>query len=390
MKKRVLWTIAMGLLIAVCAAGGVTAADTPGIGDTEIRIGQWAALTGPAAAWGAVARGAEAYFKMINDEGGINGRMIKHLVFDDQYNPARTVAGIKELVEGPGVFAFVAGDCTACALAARDYLVEKKIIWMALGNAWSIKPDRHFFFIYPNYLDEASILVKYAVESMGKKKIAFFYQNDDYGKGGLKGAQQQLEKYKMKLAAEVPVEPQDRDLKSHTMALKNAEPDAVILWVNPTSAVIMRKTAAAMKFAPLWMAPSTLADPALMNQITSGLWEGTIFSCLAELPDADIPLMKKYHAAFEKYVPKGERWGIMYLAGFGFAEPLVEALKKVGRDVTTVNVIAELDKMTDFKGIFGHITFRPEDRQGQKEVFIAEALKDGKSKRLSDWIKADR
>jgi len=390
MKKRVLWTIAMGLLIAVCAAGGVTAADTPGIGDTEIRIGQWAALTGPAAAWGAVARGAEAYFKMINDEGGINGRMIKHLVFDDQYNPARTVAGIKELVEGPGVFAFVAGDCTACALAARDYLVEKKIIWMALGNAWSIKPDRHFFFIYPNYLDEASILVKYAVESMGKKKIAFFYQNDDYGKGGLKGAQQQLEKYKMKLAAEVPVEPQDRDLKSHTMALKNAEPDAVILWVNPTSAVIMRKTAAAMKFAPLWMAPSTLADPALMNQITSGLWEGTIFSCLAELPDADIPLMKKYHAAFEKYVPKGERWGIMYLAGFGFAEPLVEALKKVGRDVTTDNVIAELDKMTDFKGIFGHITFRPEDRQGQKEVFIAEALKDGKSKRLSDWIKADR
>jgi len=390
MKKRVLWTIAMGLLIAVCAAGGVTAADTPGIGDTEIRIGQWAALTGPAAAWGAVARGAEAYFKMINDEGGINGRMIKHLVFDDQYNPARTVAGIKELVEGPGVFAFVAGDCTACALAARDYLVEKKIIWMALGNAWSIKPDRHFFFIYPNYLDEASILVKYAVESMGKKKIAFFYQNDDYGKGGLKGAQQQLEKYKMKLAAEVPVEPQDRDLKSHTMALKNAEPDAVILWVNPTSAVIMRKTAAAMKFAPLWMAPSTLADPALMNQITSGLWEGTIFSCLAELPDADIPLMKKYHAAFEKYVPKGERWGIMYLAGFGFAEPLVEALKKVGRAVTTDNVIAELDKMTDFKGIFGHITFRPEDRQGQKEVFIAEALKDGKSKRLSDWIKADR
>jgi len=101
-------------------------------------------------------------------------------------------------------------------------------------------------------------------------------------------------------------------------------------------------------------------------------------------------LMKKYHAAFEKYVPKGERWGIMYLAGFGFAEPLVEALKKVGRDVTTDKVIAELDKMTDFKGIFGHITFRPEDRQGQKEVFIAEALKDGKSKRLSDWIKADR
>jgi ABC-type branched-subunit amino acid transport system substrate-binding protein len=144
-----------------------------------------------------------------------------------------------------------------------------------------------------------------------------------------------------------------------------------------------------MQFGPTWLAPSTLGDPAVMDKNTGGLWEGTVFSLLAELPDADTPLMKKYRAAFEKHGPKGEEWGLLYMAGFGFAEPLVEGLRRCGREVTTDRVIQELDKLKDFKGIFGHITFTPDDRQGLKEVFICEALKGGKAKRLTDWIKAE-
>ena len=388
--RKTIWTLSLiGLLVVALGGFSVWAGGTPGVSDKEIRIGTWAPQTGPAAPWGAVSRGTEIYGKMINDEGGINGRKLKVLAFDDQYNPAKTNAGVKELVEGPGVFAFVAGTGTACGLAVRDYIVDHNLIWIALPNAWSMKPDKHIFFVYPNYLDEAAVLVKYAVEKMGKKKIAFFYQNDDYGKGGLKGAQRQLKKYKMKLAAAVPVESQDRDLRSHTLKLKQANPDVVVLWVNPTSAVIMRKTAAAMKFNPTWMAPSTLSDTPLMEKITGGLWTGTIFSSFVELPDSDSPLMKKYRAAFKKYAPKGDRLSVLYLAGFGFAEPLVAALKAVGPDVTTDKVMAQLNKMKGFKGIFGHITFTPKDHQGQKEVFIAEALKGGKTKKLSGWMKPD-
>jgi ABC-type branched-subunit amino acid transport system substrate-binding protein len=391
MRKKNLWTVGlMGALTLFIMGVPAWAADVPGVTDNEIRVGQWAAMTGPAAAWGAVARGADVYFKMINDEGGIHGRKIKHIVYDHQYNPAKTVAGVKELVEGPGVFAFVAGDCTACALAVRDYMIDKKMIWIALGNAWSIKPDKHFFFVYPNYVDEAAIQTKYAWEQMGKKKIAVFYQNDDYGKGGLKGVERQLAKYNAKVVAEIPVEAQDRDLKSHAMKLKEANPDAVIMWVNPTTAVIIRKTAAAMKFAPTWIVPSTLGDPELMNKVSDGLWEGTVFSMMAELPDSDLPLMKKYQEAFKKYGPAGERFSLFTMAGIGFSEPLVEALKRCGREVTTERVIQELDKMKDFKGIFGRITFTPDDRQGQKEVFMCEALKDGKAKKLTDWITVDK
>jgi branched-chain amino acid transport system substrate-binding protein len=390
MRRRISTVSVIGMLLLFCAALQSIAADVPGVTDTEIRVGQWAAMTGPAAAWGAVARGADVYFKMINAEGGIHGRQIKHLVYDHQYNPAKTVAGVKELVEGPGVFAFVAGDCTACALAVRDYMIDKKMIWLALGNAWVLKPDKYFFFIYPNYVDEAAIQTKYAVDTMGKKRVAVFYQNDDYGKGGLTGVQKQLKKKNMQVVAEIPVEAQDRDLKSHAMKLKEANPDAVIMWVNPTTAVIIRKTAAAIKFEPTWIAPSTLGDPELMDKITGGLWEGTVFSMMAELPDSDTPLMNKYREAFKKYGPADERFGLFTIAGIGFSEPLVEALKQCGRDVTTEKVVQILDKMTDFKGIFGRLTFRPDDRQGLKEVYFCEALKGGKSKKLTDWIQVEK
>ncbi len=388
MKGKPARIIGLTAILSIVLGGAIGwAADVQGVSDTEIRIGAWAPQTGPAAPWGAVSRGTDVYFKMINAEGGIHGRKIKFLSFDDQYNPAKTKAGVKEIVEGPGVFAFVAGTGTACGLAVRDYLVDHGVIWIALPNGWAVKGDKHFFFLYPEYPDEAAILVKYAVEKMGKKKIAFFYQNDDYGKGGLKGAREELKKHNMKFAVEIPCEAQDRDLKSQAIKLKMAKPDAVIMWVNPLSAIIMRKTAAALKVETQWIAPSTLADTPFMNKVTDGLWEGTVYSCIAELAESGNPLVKKYKAAFDKYAPKSERWSFLYLAGIGFAEPLVEALKRVGRDVTTEKVIAELDKMKNFKGIFGHITFSPEDRQGQKEVFIAEALKGGKSKQLTGWIK---
>ncbi|MBM3302892.1 MAG: ABC transporter substrate-binding protein, partial [Deltaproteobacteria bacterium] len=119
------------------------------------------------------------------------------------------------------------------------------------------------------------------------------------------------------------------------------------------------------------------------------LWEGTVYSMMAEQPDAETPVMRKYREAFKKYGPQGERFSLFAMAGIGFSEPLVEALKRCGKDVTTERVIQELDKMTDFKGIFGRITFRPDDRQGQKEVYMCEALKGGKAKRLTVWIKAD-
>ncbi len=172
------------------------AAAKPGFDDKEIRIAQWGPQTGPAAPWGSVARGSDLLFKIVNDEGGIHGRKIKYFIRDDQYNPAQTKAVVKELVEREGIFAFVGGVGAACGMAVKDYLAENKIIWVGPSTAikeYVFPVNPYLFAVYPLYEDEASILTKYVVEKLKAKKIAFFYQNDAYGKSGLDGCKARLD-----------------------------------------------------------------------------------------------------------------------------------------------------------------------------------------------------
>ena len=253
--------LTLGLSFGVMAEEGVT--------DTEIHIGQWGPQTGPAAPWGAVARGTDAYFKMINAEGGINGRKLIHHMFDDGYNPAKTKAGVKELQEGIGMFAWVSGVGTSPGLSVVDYLMDRKIPWVGPSSGslhWIEPPRKYLFAVYPLYYIEAKGLCEYAVKTLGKKRIAIAYQNDDYGKNGVKGAAEQLEKYGMKLVAQIPVENADTDMKPHIMKFKKADADVVLLWVTPTHAVRLVGTGKAMKFAPQWMSTSTCSDFPLMYQ----------------------------------------------------------------------------------------------------------------------------
>ncbi len=392
-------TLALTLLAVLALAGGAWAAGVRGVTDTEIKIGQWGPQTGPAALWGAVARGTGCYFKLINAEGGINGRKIKYYLRDDGYQPNRTKAIVKELVDRVGVFAFASGVGTSPGMAAMPYLIKKNVPWvgMATGSThWAYPPKKTIFAVYPNYPDEAQILTRYALDTLGKKKIAFFYQNDDYGKGGLEGARREMKARGLKLAVELPVEITETDLSSHVLKMKKAGADCVILWLLPKQAAITLGTAAKMGYKPQWMACSTLSDTALMFKITKGLWKDMIFGNFAELPDSKNPLMIKYHKAQQKYAPR-ERWGVFFYAGFGFVEPMVEGLKRAGRNLTVDSFVKAMESLKNFQGIMGKISYGPGQRQGLKEVFLAKCVPAqatikgkkityGKGQRLSDWI----
>jgi branched-chain amino acid transport system substrate-binding protein len=394
MKRKGFWSVLS--VVALCLGLAVTASAEVGVTDTEIHIGQWGPQTGPAAPWGSVARGTDAYFKMINAEGGIHGRKLVHHMFDDGYNPARTKAGVKELQEGKGMFAWVSGVGTAPGLAVKEYLMEQKIPWVgpsAGSNHWLEPPEKYLFAVYPLYFIEAKALVRYAVETLGKKKIAMVYQNDDYGINGVQGATEELAKHGLKLVAEVPVEMADTDMKPHVMSLRKSEADAVLLWVTPTHAVRIVGTGQAMQFAPQWMSTSTCSDFPLMYQISKGLWKGVIAATFGELPDSDLPLMVKYKKdAFEKFAAKDERWGLFFYAGILFAEPLVEAIKRCGPELTREKLVKELEGLKDFKGIGGKIGYKPLDpadpygsRQGMKEVILVQCEEGGAFKKLTDW-----
>jgi len=362
-----------------------------GVSDTEIKIGQWGPQTGPAALWGAVARGSGCYFDMINAEGGIHGRKITYFLRDDAYQPPKTKAIAKELVEDKKVFAFASGVGTATGMAVKKYLHKNRVPWVgpASGSTyWAYPPTKYLFAVYPLYCDEAAILINYAVEKMGKKRIAFFYQNDDYGKEGLYGAELALEKYGMKLVAAVSAEPLDTDLSSHCVKLRAANPDCVLIWVLPKHGAIILGTAAKMDFKPQWMASSTLSDTPIMYKISKGLFKDVMVTSFGEVPESQHPLMKKYKEAHDKFAPK-DRWGIFFYAGFLFAEPMVEGLKRCGRDLTADNFVKAMETIKDFQGIGPKITYGPNKRQGSRSFFIARCLEGGKLARISDWMTSD-
>jgi len=393
MNRRLLAVLLVTGALVCGFASGVMAEE--GVTATEIHIGSWGPQTGPAAAWGSLPRGTDAYFKMINANGGINGRKIVYHMFDDSYNPAKTKAGVKELQEGTGIFAWVVGVGSSPGLAVKDYLMERKIPWIgpAAGSLhWIRPPQKYLFAVYPLYYTEARTLVRYAVETLGKKRVAVAFQNDEYGKNGLKGAIEELAAHNLKPVALVPVEFKDTDMKPHVMKLRRSNADMVLLWTSVPHAVRLVGTSKAMQFAPQFMSTSTCSDFPLMIHISKGLWEGVICATFGELPDSDHPLLQQYKTeAYGKFAAPKERWGLFYYAGILFAEPLVEAIKRCGQDLTRERLVKELEGLKNFRGIGPVVNYKPFDpkdpnsRQGSNSTFLIQCLKGGQAKKLTDW-----
>jgi len=361
-----------------------------GVTDTEILIGQTGPQTGPAAAWGAVARGSGLFFKGLNDEGGIHGRKIKYFLRDDSYQPAKTKAIGIELVEQLGVFGMVGCVGVGPGMSVRDYYTENKVLMVSFGCSgvtnWVHPFNKYIFPIYPLYIDEAYALTRYFFEQLKITKVAVFYQNDDYGKQGLEGVERYEKEKGLKVAASVSAEVTDRDLSSHALKLKNSGAEAVIMWAMPTHGALLLAECAKIGFKPQWGTSSTLSDGALMLQITKGLWAGMIHSFFGEVPDSNHPLMVKYRAWHKKYEPD-ERWGVFYWAGMAFAEPLAEGLKRAGKKVTPETFIKAMETLRDWRGTGSPITFTPTDHQGAKYIYFVQVQPDGTFKKLTDWTR---
>ncbi|MFP4226162.1 MAG: ABC transporter substrate-binding protein, partial [Desulfobacterales bacterium] len=141
-------------------------------------------------------------------------------------------------------------------LSLVNYLMEQKIPWIGPSTGsrhWVEPPQKYLFNVYPLYLGDAQVLTDYAVNELGKKKIAIVYQNDDYGKQGLEGARFTLEKNGMELVETTPVAVTDTDMKPHIMKLKKSDADAVLLFVTPGAVARLIGTGKAMQFTPQWL-----------------------------------------------------------------------------------------------------------------------------------------
>jgi ABC-type branched-subunit amino acid transport system substrate-binding protein len=381
-------------LFVVSLAASEGHAQKKGYDDKQIRIGQWGPQTGPAASWGAVARGSRLVFDMVNEEGGIHGRQIRYFIRDDQYSPSQTIAGVRNLVDRQGVLAFVGGVGSAPAMAVRNYLQRNKIIWVGVvagAKALREPHNPYLWCMWPSYEDDASVMAKFLVETKKFKKIGMLYQNDDYGLDPLAAVQQRLKSYNMELTLAVSVEPTESDLFSQVARLKAAGVEAVIGYVAPKQGAIALRNAVSIGFRPQWIHSFNLCDFTYMNHITEGLWakEKVMTTAFTEdVFDMSIPSIKRYHDAAKRIAP-GERWGIFYSAGIYAAEPLVYALQKVGRDLSEDALINELNKITKFKGIGPEITWTSMNHLPPMAFRIWQSGPKGEVIVIQDWTEND-
>ena len=398
MTNRILSLLLIFSLFIFLSCGGGTATsesstgDSTGVSENEIVIGSFGPLTGPAALWGNIVKGMDAYFKMVNEEGGINGKQIKFVMKDDAYDPSRTVPAVREMVQKDEVFAFVGGIGTAPCMSVLDYIVEENIPWISPitgATHWSIPLKENVFSVLPYYIDEGIIQAKYAVDSLGTDKIGIIYQNDDVGKSALVGAKSYLSERGLDFVSEVPVEITDTDLTSHIARLKESGADVVLLWTLPRQGVITVTSAKVIGYEPQFIASFILSDMALMHDLTKGAWEGVIFGSFAKPPyDYSDQRIVKYKSAMEKFYPD-VRWGVFPFAGFIYAEPFAAALKTLGGDITREGLIEAMNNLTDLDLVGATVSFSPDNHQALRTMQLLRCTGPEDYEVLSGYIESD-
>ena len=362
----------------------------PGVTDTEIVIGSFGPQDGPAGAYGVIDRVIAAYFKMVNEQGGINGRTVRFIYENDSYQPAKTVAAVKKLVEEDKVFALVGGLGTAQNLAVMEYLVQNNVphVGPATGSGIMAMPvKKNVFQVQINYTVEGILLTQYAIDNFKSKKFAVFYQNDVFGKEGLAAVNAELKKRGLSEAIAVSYEAADTNFAAQALKLQTSGADTVILFAVPKPGASIIAEMTKIGFKPKVLASAIINDPAIFQLAGPGI-EGVITDgWMPQHDDVTDPKIVEYQAFLKKYAPN-EASGGFALTGYLYGHLMTEALKRTGKDLTRDKFIQTLDQLTDYRGsMVPSLTYTPTDHAGTKSAFFMKGdVKAGQFVKFTDWV----
>jgi len=362
-----------------------------GVTDTEIKIGNWTPRSGPVGQYKAAADGAEAYFNKINAEGGINGRKIKFISLDDQYEPSRTVAAAKRLVEQEKVFAIVSALGTGTNQAAKPYIEEVGIPIMVYtgSSVFTNPPIKNYFGFLTNYEVEAQTFVKYAHETLGAKRFGILYQTDDLGKSSLAVVQDYVSKNPgLEIVAEVSNSSSDVDFSAAAIKLKEADPDVIFGFTNQTALATFWKEYTKLGGDAQFMVNSTTGFDNKLFELVGPSWNGVISTTSSySLDDVENPMVKEFLDHYTKDFPNsnldiGKNSWIS-------AQIMVEALRRCGDELTWENFIKQMESLKDWKGsLLFNVTYSPSSRYGSTGFYMMQA-ENGTYKPISDLITID-
>jgi branched-chain amino acid transport system substrate-binding protein len=347
---------ALTLALSVSAANAQKKYD-PGASDTEIKVGQTMPFSGPASAYSSIGKTQAAYFKMINDQGGVNGRKINLIQYDDAYSPPKAVEQIRKLVESDEVLLTFQIIGTPVNAAVQKYLNSKKVpqLFAATGASRFTDPKNFPWTMgfNPNYFVEGRIYGQYILKEHPNAKIGVLYQNDDLGKDYLNGIKAGLgDKAAKMIVTEASYEVSDPTVDSQILKIKDAGADLFFSATTPKQAAQAIKKIAEMGWHPVQIVDINATSVGAVLQ-PAGLEasKGVISVNYGKDPLdptwKDDPGMKKYLDFMAKYYPDGDKDSNFNTYGYSTAQLLVHVLKQCGDDLTRENVMKQAASLKD-------------------------------------------
>jgi len=329
-----------------------------GATDTEIRIGNIMPYSGPASAYGVIGKTEEAFFKKINAEGGINGRKVIFVSYDDAYSPPKAVEQTRKLVESDEVLLVFNPLGTPSNSAIQKYLNSKKIpqLFVATGATKWNDPSNFPWTMgwQPSYQSESRIYAKYLLKEKPDAKIAVLYQNDDFGKDYLKGLKDGLgAKAAGVIVAEESYETSEPSIDGHIAKLKTAGADTFYSITTPKFAAQAIKKLAEIDWHPLHIVVNVSASvggvikPAGYEN-AQGILSAAYAKDAADSQWDSDPGMKKFLDFLQQYYPDGNKQDSSTVYGYGAAQTLAKVLQMCGDDLTRANVMKQAASLTDF------------------------------------------
>jgi len=330
-----------------------------GATDTEIKIGNIMPYSGPASAYGVIGKTEAAYFKKINDAGGINGRKINFISYDDGYSPPKTVEQARKLLESDEVLFVFNSLGTPPNSAIHKYMNSKKVpqLFVATGaTKWNDPKDFPWTMGWqPNYQSETQIYAKYILKEKPGTKIAVLYQNDDYGKDYLKGLKDGLgDKAASMIIAEESFETTEPTVDNHIVKLKSTGADIFVNISTPKFAAQAIKKMSEIGWKPVHFLNNVSASVGSVIK-PAGYENSQDIISAAYLKDPsdpqwnDDPGMKEFYAFLEKDFPEGNKLDGSVVVGYGVSQTLVKVLQACGDNLTRENIMKQAASLKDFR-----------------------------------------
>jgi branched-chain amino acid transport system substrate-binding protein len=344
--------------VAICATPAAAQKKYDvGASDTEIKVGNIMPYSGPLSAYATIGKTIAAYFNKINAEGGINGRKINFISYDDGFSPPKTVEQARKLVESDEVLLIFQSLGTPTNNAIQKYLNTNKVpqLFVATG-ATKFGDQKNFPWTMgwqPTYQIEGRIYAKYLLQNHPNGKIAILYQNDDSGRDYIKGLKDGLEG-KIQVVAETPYEPTDPTVDSQIITLKASGADIFFNESSPKFAAQAIKKVAELGWKPVHLLASISASvgsvlrPAGLENSKGILSSGYLKDPTDPTWKGD-PAIKEWAAFMDKYYPDGDKTTTFTVYGYLTAQTMVQVLKQCGDDLTRENVMKQAANLKDLE-----------------------------------------